>query len=93
MNFRNFINEIQKKPRSTRLLILWLTTFLVMIIIVMIWIFSLSAGSISKESNQKEDTDNIPSLFENIRKDFSVLKQRLEASVKDINNKIEENAE
>ena len=93
MNFRNFINEIQKKPRSTRLLILWLTTFSVMIVIVMIWIFSLSPGSVSKELNQKEDTDNIPSLFESIRKDFSILKQKLEASVKDINNKIEEDAE
>jgi len=93
MNFRNFINEIQKKPRPTRLLILWLTTFLVMIIIVMIWIFSLSAETVSKEFNQKEDTDNLPSLFESIRKDFSILKQKLEASVKDINNKIEENAE
>lgn len=85
-----FIKKLQKKPRSTRLLILWLASFLVMVIIIAIWLFSFSRTSFQKTEKEVGAT-NLPSLFESIGKDFSVFKQKLEASLKEIN--LEKNEE
>lgn len=80
----NFIEKIQKKSRSTRVLILWLASFLVMAIIVIIWLFSFSRNFASKEVEKEVETSQLPSLFESIEKDFSIFKQNLEASLKNI---------
>jgi len=82
---KNFIKKIQKKPRSTRLLILWLASFLVMVIIIIIWLFSFSRNLTFQEPTKEVENSNLPSLFESIGKDFSIFKQKLEAGLKDLN--------
>ena len=89
----NFIEKLQKKSRSTRLLILWLTTSLVMIIIIIIWLFGFSRDLAFKETEKENETENFPSLFESIKKDFSIFKQGLEASLESINLEINEQGE
>lgn len=78
-----FIEKLQEKSRSTRLLILWLASFLVMVIIIAIWLFSFSKPHFQKTEKEIK-VSNLPSLFESIEKDFSILKQKLEASLKNI---------
>lgn len=80
---KNLIKKVQKKPRSTRLLILWLGSFLVMAIIIAIWLASFSRSNF-QEAEVKIEGSNLPSLFESIEKDFSIFKQKLEASLKEI---------
>lgn len=80
---KKFINKIQKQSRSTRLLILWLATFLVMIIIVFIWVFSFSRNFTSVELREK-NLKEFPSLFESIGRDFSIFKQSLRAGIQEI---------
>ena len=82
----SFIKQLQKKSRSTRILILWLATILVMFIIIIIWLFSFSSNFVSEEEIKKEsETSDLPSLFKSIGRDFSIFKQGLEAKIKDIN--------
>ncbi len=78
------LKKLQEKPRSTRLLVLWLASFLVMAVIIVIWLFSFSKNIQFQESEEEIEATNLPSLFESIEKDFSVLKQKLEGSIKDI---------
>ena len=78
------LKKLQEKPRSTRLLILWLASFLVMVVIIIIWLFSFSRNIQFQKSEEEIKATNLPSLFESIEKDFSVLKQKLEGSIKDI---------
>ncbi|MBA7638480.1 hypothetical protein ES703_46136 [subsurface metagenome] len=85
-----FIEKLQKKPRSARLLILWLTTFLAMLIIIIIWLFGFSRDLAFKETEKENEAENFPSLFESIKKDLSIFKQGLEASLKSINLEINE---
>lgn len=83
----NFIKKIQQKPRSVRLFILWLSTALVMIMIIAIWLFSFSRSLHSGKTKEEAKKTNLPSLFESMRRDFSTFKQELEASLKNINLK------
>lgn len=87
-----FIEKLHKKSRSTRILILWLASFLVMFIIIIVWLFSFSKNFNPEDIEEKTKTTGLPSLFESIKKDFSTLKQGIGASIKKI-NKLEENAE
>lgn len=80
-----FIKQLQKKPRSTRILILWLATILVMFIIIIIWLFSFSRNFTLEEVKKEDKTSDLPSLFKSIGRDFSIFKQGLEARIKDIN--------
>ncbi|MBU3922817.1 hypothetical protein KJ684_01090 [Patescibacteria group bacterium] len=73
------IQELQKKPQSTKNLIIWIASIFIMIIIIAIWLSSFSRNiSLEKEVEKTE----IPSLFENIKKDFSALKENILASLK-----------
>jgi len=80
------IKKLQKKPRSFRLLILWLATAFVMLIIVFIWLFSFSRNFSSQEIETEAKDTKIPSLFESIKKDFSDLKENISASLKKIDD-------
>lgn len=80
---KKFINKIQNKPRSSRLLILWLATFLIMIIVIAIWLFTFSKNFKPVEPTE-ESLNEFPSLFESIGKDFSVFKQGLKANIQGI---------
>lgn len=80
----NFLKKIQEKPHSTRLLILWLGSFFVMVIVIIIWLLSFSRNFQPKEIKQEAGKTNLPSLFESIGKDFSTFKQGIEASLKNI---------
>ncbi|MFZ5559741.1 MAG: hypothetical protein ACOZAL_03030 [Patescibacteria group bacterium] len=81
---KNFIKKIQQKPRSSRLLILWLSTILVMLIIIAIWLFSFSRSLKSERASKEIKETNLPSLFETLKRDFSSFKQELEASFKNM---------
>jgi len=85
----SFIEKLQNKSKTTKTLILWLATGLIMAIIVVAWIFSFSH---SRKINIKENTENtkIPSLFESLGRDFTIFKQGLEASLKNIKSESNE---
>ena len=84
MKSKKFIKKIQQKSRSTRLLILWVVTFLIMIIIIVIWLASFSKSFQVNETKEETEVTNLPSLFRSIEKDFSLFKQKLEASIGNI---------
>jgi len=78
MKIKNFIKKIQRKPKSARILILWISTLVAMIIIVAIWFFSFSRGL--GEKSEKENLE-IPSLFESIKTDFSTFKEQFNEEI------------
>jgi len=81
---KNFVKKIQEKPRSTRVVILWLLTVTVMFVIVAVWIFSFSTTS--KRAKNEIDQAGFPSLFKSIETDFNMFKQGLEANINDLKN-------
>jgi cytoskeletal protein RodZ len=87
-----FLKNLQKKSRSTRLLILWLASFLVMVIILAIWLISFSQNFQSEEAEEDIKTTDLPSLFESIEKDFSIFRQQLQGSIKNIEEIYEQEA-
>jgi hypothetical protein len=89
-----FIKKLQQKPRSTRLLILWLASFSIMVVVIIIWLFSQSLSI--EETKRKTEVGDFPSLLESLGKDFSIFKQGLEAELENVNleiNNLEENGE
>lgn len=82
----SFIEKLQNKSKNTRVLILWLATFLVMIVIVAIWLFSFSKTLNTTEAGDDLEKTNIPSLFESIGNDFSTFKEQLQSDISDLNN-------
>ena len=86
----SFIDNLQKKPKGTRVMILWIASILVVLIIAIIWLFNFSKNAEPKEGLEQTQ---LPSLFESIGKDISTLKQGLDVSIKDITNQINENEE
>lgn len=86
----SFIDNLQKKPKKVRILIVWTATICVMIIIVMIWLFSFSKNLGREKIGEEIKETKLPSLFESIGKDFSIFKQELEASFKSIKDLINE---
>jgi len=93
MSFNNFIKKIQNKPRSARLLILWTTTALVMVLIIIVWLFSFSRNQGSQKVEENIKQTNLPSLFESLGKDFSIFKDKLDASLKDLNQEVSSQTE
>lgn len=81
---KNFVKKIQEKPRTTRIMILWFSTIIVMLVIIIIWFFSFSKinNKVKDETSQTE----FLSLFKSIGKDFNILKQGLEANINDLKN-------
>lgn len=79
-----FIENLQQKPKKTRILIMWTATICVMMIILIIWLFSFSWKSKNKEIESGIESTNLPSLFQSISKDFSIIKEKLQASFKSI---------
>ena len=81
----SLIEKIQNQPKRKRLIILWVSTAVAMMIVLMIWFFSFSRNADKlKENNKNAETGNFPSLFESIKKDFSAFKGIFNASVKEI---------
>jgi flagellar basal body-associated protein FliL len=81
---KNFVKKIQEKPRSTRVVILWLLTVIVMFVVAAVWVFSFSKTS--KKTKDEIDQTGFPSLFKSIEKDFNMFKQGLEANINDLKN-------
>jgi dolichyl-phosphate-mannose--protein O-mannosyl transferase len=86
----SFIDNLQKKPKKTRVLIVWIASICVMIIIIIIWLFSFSHNLTTNKNGQTIEDTEIPSLFESIGKDFSLIKEKLGASFKSIKDQINE---
>ncbi len=76
---KEFINNLQNQPKNKKLLILWVSTATVMILIIVIWLFFFSKNTEKEFRNSK--TEDFPSLFESIKKDFSVFKEVIGASI------------
>jgi hypothetical protein len=58
-----------------------------MFIVVSIWLFSFFTNFEAQRIEEESEARNAPSLFESIGKDFSIIKQKLEASLKNIQTK------
>jgi uncharacterized membrane protein YvbJ len=86
----SFIDNLQKKPKKTRVLIVWIASICIMIIIIIIWLFSFSRNLDAKKTGQNIEDMKIPSLFESIGKDFSLIKEKLETSFKSIKGQLNE---
>jgi len=91
----SFIEKIQNQPRRKRLVVLWLSTGVIMAIIIAVWLFSFS-HSLEKIKNNKTSNAqranaeiSLPSLFESIKKDFSALKNIISSGKKEMNTQIE----
>lgn len=82
-----FIKKIQQKPKSTRLLILWVSSVIVVLIIIIIWIFTFPKNTNNKKSELVET--QLPSLIKTIKDDFSSVKENIGASIKGIQAEIE----
>lgn len=86
----SFIDNLQRKPKSTRILILWIASIGVMLIIAFIWISNFSKNINQGKTSQESERMQLPSLFESLEKDISVFKQGLNASVEEIKNQTKE---
>ncbi|MBD3282260.1 MAG: hypothetical protein GF387_01475 [Candidatus Portnoybacteria bacterium] len=61
---KKLIEKIQKKPRSFRVMVLWIAVIVTMIIILSIWLILSFSEEAEKDNRHKED---IPSLFETLK--------------------------
>jgi len=81
----NFIKKLQNRPRYVRIQILWISVVLVMVIIFSLWTVYLKLSLRASESEQKlqaqTEGQSIPSLFDTLKEDFSILKNNLQAGV------------
>lgn len=84
----SLIEKIQNQPKRKRLIILWVSTAVIMMIVLGIWFFSFSYNLDNldkpKENKKSTETGSFPSLFESIKKDFSAFKGIFNASVKEV---------
>jgi hypothetical protein len=81
----NFIEKLQNKPKKTRILILWISSGMVMIIIVTLWLVSFSRHAETKNINGALDETKLPSLWESFKQDFSSIKTNISAGLRDLN--------
>jgi heme/copper-type cytochrome/quinol oxidase subunit 2 len=82
----SLLKKIQNKSRSTRILILWITTFVFMFLVFFMWIYSFPAH-ISKEQEENQENENLnilSSLFKSIKDGFVSFKQGLETNIENI---------
>lgn len=92
----SIIKKLQNKPRYIRIQVLWISVILIMVIISSLWLFflnrSLGASKTEKKSVEKENS--VPSLFNTLKEDFSLLKDKLEAGIQSVSgNNQEQNLE
>jgi flagellar basal body-associated protein FliL len=92
----SLIEKIQKQPRRKRAIILWVSTAVIMLIIVFVWMYSFSRSlekfnqpKATAKSNQTEQ-NSMPSLFESLKRDFSAFKDIFKASVKELDTKVQD---
>ena len=82
----NFIERLQNKPRYIRVQIFLISVILVMTVIIFTWLFflksSLESSNITQEPSREEQS--IPSLFNTLKEDFSILKKNLKAEIKGV---------
>jgi len=86
----SLIDNLQKKPRSVRVLILWIASISVMAIMILAWLFNFSKTTNIKKPQEGLEGTKLPSLFESLGKDVSNLKQGLDASVQEIKDQTNE---
>lgn len=80
----SFVEKLQNKSRSVRVQILWISVVLVMVVIISLWLVHMNSLLKSTERNEEQ---NIPSLFNIIKKDFSFFKNSLKAEVQQVIDK------
>ena len=85
----NFLKNLQQKPKKTKVLILWISSAIVMILIVFVWFFVFLRSTDKKDPVNDLEKTNLPSLFESFKQDFSALKQKFNASLKAITTQVE----
>ena len=80
----SFIEKLKNKPKTTRIVILWLASGLVMVIIIIFWLFSFSGNTDKQSAKDALEKTKLPSLFETIKNDFSAVKQNVTASLREV---------
>lgn len=77
--FLRLIEKIQNKPRRFRVQILWLSVFVCMFLIVSLWLSSLKKSS--NLSQNKEESDQVDQILDQVKKGVPSLKQAFQASI------------
>lgn len=86
----DFIEKLQSKPKKTKVLILWVSSGFVMLIIIAIWLFSFSVNSEKKNVGDDLKKTELPSLFESLKQDFSIFKEKISAGLKEIKTSVDQ---
>lgn len=86
----NIINKLQQKSKATRIFVLWASCGFFMIIVIAIWISSFSRNTNNENVNDNLKKTKLPSLFESIKQDFSIFKQKFNAGIEEIKTEVEE---
>ena len=88
----DFIEKLRKKPESTRVLIVWISTITIMIVIVVVWLASMSnqgwlpflSDSSEKIGHTQEGRlSKISDFFNETKGDFLYLKDNLSKTMSD----------
>ncbi len=88
----DFIEKLRKKPESTRASIVWISTIVIMIVIVVVWLASVSSqGWVSFAPNSSEHVSStqegrlskISDFFSETKGDFLYLKDSLSNTMGD----------
>ncbi len=85
----NFLKKLQQKPKKTKVLILWISSAIVMMLIISVWLFIFPRNTDKKDFSNDLEKTNLPSLFESFKQDFSALKQKFNADLKEVTTEVE----
>jgi hypothetical protein len=88
----DFIEKLRKKPESTRALIVWISTAIVMVVVVLVWLASMSRQGwvpFSPDSSERIGSvqegrlNKISEFFNEAKGDFLYLKDDLSKTMGD----------
>lgn len=86
MGFYQFIANIQKKPKSTRVKILWLIVIVLMIVVFGIWLTTIKDYS----QKAKEAGSSTRETVDELKEDLPFWQSNLQEAISDISTSEEE---
>ena len=89
MAFIDFIEKLQKKPRQTRVKIMWVTVTICMAFIFVVWFWSLS-NEMQTSALQPKAADSLAGL-DQMKQDLPSLWQSLGAGISGIFQSVKDN--
>ncbi len=96
MRLQDKIKEIQQKPEHIRLRYVWGCVFVSMFFIVVLWVFSMTAGRVQKEQGlsenqimqqfqtQKQSMEDYKDQFKDMQENFKDLQEQVMDSNGDV---------